>query len=98
MFKFLGTVVNTAFKTTLLVTVGALGFAYLTKPTDESFGEEISKKAPLGTQTLTKTTINSTSTIKDYVVFKVAKLPLESSDMSTQYLGVAHHWIKMGKE
>ena len=89
MFNLLGTIISTTFKAGVFITVGAVGFTYLTKPTDASLGEQLSKDIPIGGQTAYKVSINNTSTIKDYVCVKIADVPLEEN----KYLGVAHHWI-----
>lgn len=91
MFNLLGTIISTTFKATVFITVGAVGFAYLTKPTDTSLGEQLSKRVPIGGQTAYKVSINNTSTIKDYVCVKIAEVPLEEN----KYIGIAHQWIPM---
>jgi len=72
----------------IIVTVGA--FAYLTKPTDSSFGTKIAQQAPLGLQTVGAVALNKMVHIDDYVFIKIANL---SNDHF--FLGVANQWISL---
>lgn len=87
--SFIIDLLNLGFKVTVTTIVGVGLFTFLTKPTNDSFGEYGASQAPTGTQTISKYTINSMSKIDDYVFFKLAMMHHH------YYLGVAHHWIAL---
>jgi hypothetical protein len=72
--------------------VGAVSFTYLTKPTNESLGQQLAKDAPLGTQTVIEKSINNLSTYEDYVCFKIATIPIEKAGADGKYFGFVHKW------
>jgi len=88
MFNLISTIISTSFQATVLISAGVAGFTYLTKPTDASLGEHLSKNAPPGGQTAYKYAINNTAIITDYVCVKIATIPFEN----TKYIGIVHLW------
>ena len=88
--------ISTSFKATACVSAAAIGFTYLTKPTDQSFSSIISRDAPLGTQTVAKVFLSNIAEIDDYVCFKLAKFPSENGN-PIHYIGIVNQWIPLKK-
>lgn len=94
MFNLMGTLIKTTFQATVFVTVSVGGFAYLTKPSDESLGKTIAQNAPLGLRSVIKISANTVTDIDDYVFFKTARF---TSDTQPSYIGAFNKWFILKK-
>lgn len=68
-----------------------LVFAYLSKPSNESFGESVAHQLPIGSQTIGKILINMSTNIHDFIFFKIAVLPIDKN--SIVFVGIINYWI-----
>ncbi len=64
---------------------------FVTKPSNDSFGEFISRHAPFGHQTFTKIVTNSNAKIMDYGFFKTAKL--NDGSTTVNGIGIFNNWF-----
>ncbi len=69
---------------------------FVTKPSNDSFGEFISRHAPFGHQTFIKIVTNSNAKIMDYGFFKTAKLNDGPTDVNG--IGIFNNWFVLTQQ
>jgi hypothetical protein len=99
MFSLLNTVIKIGFQTTVVVVSGTATYAYLTKPTNESFNNAFTKDKSF----IKRSVINGVldyvvkPSFEDYVFFKIATLPGLPGEKDLTFIGGNNKWYPLNE-